>query len=134
MTSDIDSYCRKNVNDEYYITAELFIFNNIVNIFDHLGILSLLESSEMIIDTLKKNSAQDSRCYALSLKEYIVLSKLMKGDKTHNQKNKNIEFLYQDISIPFATITFKIDTENSIYNLWEKVFVFEEYISSGDIK
>ncbi len=132
ISNKIDKYLQVNVDDEYYIQATLFVFNIIEKIFNHLGIHSLIDISNLIMDNLKSNFKENSECFALSVRDYLVLQKLRKDCKS-DEKKTNIEFRYNDINIPYKTLNLDLETGDSIHNFWNKILLFEYYLEADDI-
>lgn len=132
LSKEIDKYLKENIDDEYYIKAFLLVFNMVERIFNHMGIDSLIEASNKIIYILNNNFKENSRCFSLSIRDYIVLSKLKRNDDGDNIQNK-LQFIYRDINMPYNSLEIKIETRDSIYNFWDKIFIFENYIVTGDI-
>jgi hypothetical protein len=114
------------------ISAHIFIFNMIEKIFSHMGISALLEISGEIVDHLKESFGPDSKIYALSLHEYVALTKSGSADGSAPLK-KRIEFKYKGITIPFQTMKLEVDSRKALLDLWGEIFRVEQYVRSGDV-
>jgi len=132
VSKEIEKIIKENIDDDHYIEATLFIFKSVEMIFSHLGIKTLIDVSDSITDILKNSYQENSRCFSLSIRDYIVIFKKRKGEKT-KQKKKRIDFICKDINLPYKTLEIEIDTVDSIHNFWEKILLFENYLETGDI-
>ncbi|MFH0975937.1 MAG: hypothetical protein V1874_09165 [Spirochaetota bacterium] len=132
VSKEVENYLNNNIDDVHSVRVTLFVFNMLEKIFNHTGIHSLLEVSDEVLKILSENYRHNSRCLALSIRDYIVLEKINKKDtfKTSAQK---LEFLYKSVNIPYHSIRLKIDTKEYIYSLWDKLLTFENYLATGDI-
>jgi len=132
VSKEIEKILMENIDDDHYIEATLFVFNTVEMIFSHLGMKTLIDVSDIITDLLKSSYQENSRCFSLSIRDYIVILKKRKGEKTKSKK-KRLNFIYKEINIPYKTLEIEIDTVDSVHNFWEKILLFENYLESGDI-
>jgi len=132
ISKEADQYLKNNIDNEHSIKVTLFVFNMLEKIFNHMGITSLLEVSDYIFNTIKDNFKHNAKCFTLSIRDYIILEKINKNDGFKDNKKK-LEFRYKNINIPYHTIKLTIDSNESVYNLWDKILTFEDYLATGDI-
>lgn len=132
IQNKINNRIKDTLTSNQKIKVEYYMFNMIEKIFSHMGLSSLLEISGEIVQTLKKNSSPVSVIFAVSLKEYIVLNFLKKGEQPKQEKNR-MDFIYKGINIPSNSIRLQITSQQEVYQFWEDIFQFEHYIISGDV-
>ncbi|MCU0820950.1 MAG: hypothetical protein MUC95_00560 [Spirochaetes bacterium] len=132
ISKEIEKIIKENIDDDHYIEATLFVFKSVEMIFSHLGLKTLVDVSDSIVNILKTSYQENSRCFSLSIRDYIVILKKRKGEKAKSKK-KRLNFIYKDINIPFKTMEIEIDKVDSIHNFWEKILLFENYLETGDI-
>jgi len=118
--NETKKYLLQNIDDEYYIKVNLYVFKKMSKIFSNMGIDSLIEACNKIIETLKINF-RDSIFFTISPEEYLVLIRL-KRNEGKDDKAKKIDFIYKDITIPYTTAMFNFEDKESIYILLEKIF------------
>ncbi len=116
----IVDFLSENINETYSVAVHLFSLKLVKNIFLHMGMFSLLEISDSVIDKLQKNFPDNSHVFALSLNEYIVLTPLMRKSKLDPLKGK-LEFDYKGISIQHKILQRKIDSTDSIFRLLSEI-------------
>lgn len=128
ISQKIKNLINEQIDDEYYITAHIYMFNSVQNIFSHLGFNSLLDVSEEIRKKIQTHFKDNTNTFILSVSDYIVLV------KTHRDsmqgKRKRIEFICNDINLPYKTASIKIDKNESIYKLWENFFSLKNKLYS----
>ncbi len=132
ISDEVEKYINDNIDNEHSIRITLFVFNMLEKIFNHMGIHSIFESSDEILNVLNENYRYNSQCYALSIRDYIVLERINKNDTAKRSIIKP-EFLYKNINIPYNSLKIIIDTKGYAYSLWNKIMTFENYLSTGDI-
>ncbi len=132
VSNEAEEYLKNNIDDIHSVQVTLFVFNMLEKIFNHQGIHSLLEVSDSIFNTIKDNYRHNSKCFTLSIRDYIALEKINKNDNFIVKKPK-LEFLYKSINIPYHSVKLKINEKESIQKLWDQILTFENYLATGDI-
>jgi hypothetical protein len=132
ISSEVEDYLKNNIDEAHSVQVTLFVFNMLEKIFNHIGTHSLLEVSDGIYNTIKDNYRHNSKCFTLSVRDYIALEKINKNDNFKTNKQKP-EFLYKSINIPYHSLKLKINEKESIQSLWDQILTFENYLSTGDI-
>jgi hypothetical protein len=132
VSNEIEDYLKNNIDDEHSVQVTIYVFNMLEKIFNHTGIHSLLKISDSIFNTIKDNYRHNSRCYTLSIRDYIALEKISKNENFKVNKQK-LEFLYKSINIPYHSLKLKLSAKESIQSLWDQILTFENYLSTGDI-
>ncbi len=132
ISKEIEKIIKENIDADHYIEATLFVFNTVEMIFNHLGMKTIIDVTDTITNVLKNAYQENSRCFSLSARDYIVILKKRRSEKTVTKK-KRLNFIYKDINIPFKTLEIEINTIDSVHNFWEKVLLFENYIETGDV-
>ncbi|MBN2040075.1 MAG: hypothetical protein JW864_08550 [Spirochaetes bacterium] len=132
ISDEIKEFIKNNSDDNFFIRVNLFVFNTINKIFDHMGDNALLEINDYILKTLKIFFKHNSKCYSLSIKDYIAIEKLDRNDSKKDRKIKP-EFQYKNINITYQTLKVDIENQEHDYSLWDKILTFENYLNTGDI-
>ena len=132
VSKEVAAYLDSNIDDAHSVQVTLFVFNMLEKIFNHKGIHALIEVSNNIYETIKDNYRHNSKCFPLSIRDYIALEKINKNDTLKANKQKP-EFVHQNINIPYHSLKLKIDKKESIQVFWDQVLTFENYLSMGDI-
>jgi hypothetical protein len=132
ISSEVEDYLKNNIDEAHSVQVTVFVFNMLEKIFNHTGTHSLLEVSDRIFNTIKDNYRHNSKCFTLSIRDYIALEKINKNDNFKTNKQKP-EFLYKSINIPYHSLKLKINEKESIQSLWDQILTFENYLSTGDI-
>ncbi|MCP4135677.1 MAG: hypothetical protein GY754_32210 [bacterium] len=127
LSSEIKQYINAHSNPGTAIMATSYVFVSLDKIFHQNDSTTMINLSNLIIKTLKNNTPEKSLVLALSLNSYLVLT----PQEEHSAK-KTINFHYNEIAIPYQVIHVTIDSGKSLYNLWEKLFIFENYVMGGD--
>ncbi len=132
LSDEIEDYLRNNIDGEHSVQVTLYVFNMLEKIFSHTGIHTLLEISDGIFNTIKDNYRHNSKCFTLSIRDYIAVEKISKNDNFKINKQK-LEFKYKNINIPYHSLKLKLDVKESIQSLWDQIMTFENYLATGDI-
>ncbi len=132
ISEEMNKYFKNNINGQFMVRITLFVFSIIEKVFNHSGINAIFDASDYILQSLKNNHKNDSRCFALSVRDYIVFEKINRkdADKANRQKQ---EFAYNNINMPYQTLKLDIVGNESVNNVWDKIMLFENYLSTGDI-
>ncbi len=129
----IEHYARAAIDSGSHLDTHLFVCNMLEKIFIHMGMKSLLEISGYILQKLHENYGPESEVHALSLGEYLVLVK-SRHDAASAAEKKRVEFSYKSITIPYQTLSLRIDSPEILSEFWQGVFSFTHYMRTGDIQ
>jgi len=132
ISDEIEHYLKENIDERHSVQVILYVFSMLEKIFNHTGIHSLLEASDGIYGTLRDANRYKSKCFALSIRDYIVVRKISRKDSDKKEKKK-MEFFYKNINLPYQTLKITVDKTESIHSLWDKIMTFENYLYTGDI-
>ena len=132
ISEDVAEYLNNNIDEAHSVQVTLFVFNMLEKIFNHGGVHSILEISNSIYNTIKDNYRHNAKCFPLSIRDYIALEKINKNDTLKAHKEK-LDFIHQNINIPYHSLKLKIDKKESIQIFWNQILTFENYLSTGDI-
>ncbi len=136
ISDEVNRFIGNHLKNNRSISAYVYIFQGIEKIFNNSSLLTLTDLSSKLTDTIKNAFGNESRVFTLSLKHYLILtpgnkdpgeSKIVKG------KRKRIFFEFNDLPVPYESIELDIEKYDSIYNLWEEIFIIDNYLSTGDI-
>lgn len=132
IASGIRDYITEYKSQNARIVSVFFVFKTIDSVFLHMGIPSILELSGVIKETIQSYYKNNSRCYSLSVREYIALYQ-QKGEDEENNRRKKIDFSYRGITIPYDIIKLEITDEETIQQFWNNYYHFSQYIIKGDV-
>jgi hypothetical protein len=132
ISNEIEEYLKNNIDEEHAVQVTLYVFNMLERIFNHTGIHSLLEISDSISNIIKDNYRHNSKCFTLSIRDYIALEKISKNENFKANKQK-LEFKYKSINIPYHSLKLKLSVKESVQSLWDQILTFENYLSTGDV-
>lgn len=108
------------------ITVHLFLFSTLHKTFDHMGVHSIIEISMTI-----KKSIEDhfvSPCQPISLNEYLVI---LPVSETELIKSRHmIDFVYNNINIPYKQHTVTLSTEEDVYTFWNRIYSDQSLLHS----
>jgi hypothetical protein len=131
IINDVQSYIQQNVNDEYMITAQIFIFRTLGKMFSHMGVAALLESSQAIVDRIYSHYGSEARCFIPSMKDYIVLLKHKRNAEIPDEGRK-LSFNYRNIVIPVLTLRININNPGYGPKFISDFYNFRNYVVHGD--
>ncbi len=100
------------------INVHLFLFSTLHKTFDHMGIHSIIEIS-MTIKKLIENH-YNTPCQPFSLNEYLVI--LPAGETGFIKSRHMIDFVYNDINIPYKQHTVTLAREEDVYTFWNRIY------------
>ncbi len=131
-SAEIERFISNNSDEKHSVRIILFVFNIIKQSFNHTGLQSLSGISDQILNTLKTNFKHNAKCFTLSLTDYIILEKIKKNDINKAGQIK-IDFSYENNNIPYQTLKLIANPDEPMYNTWNKILIFENYLRTGDI-
>lgn len=100
------------------ITVRLFLFSTLHKTFDHMGVHSIIEISRTIKKKIEEHFK--SQCQPISLNEYLVILPAQESDFT--QPRHIIDFVYNNINIPYKLHTVTLHNEDDVYTFWSRIY------------
>ncbi|MFW5770952.1 MAG: hypothetical protein ACOCX9_05915 [Spirochaetota bacterium] len=100
------------------ITVQLFLFSTLHKTFDHMGVHSIIEISRTIKKKIEEHFK--SQCQPISLNEYLVILPAQESDLT--QQRHIIDFVYNNINIPYKLHTVTLHNEEDVYTFWSRIY------------
>lgn len=132
----LTNYVNHHIEKKGAVTANIFVFKDIVKIFGHMGISTLADISRSLSNTLKNSFPDNAEVFIPSINTYIVLkpeNSISDDSSVDNSKNK-IQFSYNDITIFYKEKQHFIDSSQLLYDFWEEILLFENSILTEGIK
>ncbi len=100
------------------ITVHLFLFSTLHKTFDHMGVHSIIEISRTIKKLIEDHF--NSTCQPISLNEYLVILPELQSD--FKQPRHIIDFVYNNINIPYKLHTVSLQTTEDVYTFWSRIY------------
>lgn len=133
MLDKIDRSIREQTDSGAEILGYYYIFNSIEEIFKNASLSTFSDLTNIIVNLLKNHYGNDSKIFILSLTEFLVLESAMEDHQERSNLKKKLNFIYNELPLPYESIIIDFSDYTSIRNIWEKMSLFSRYIINGDI-
>ncbi len=121
VARDIFDYVRLNSDSNHQMIAHLFTFPGLESTFIHMGIRTLFDGSRDICRQISALFEHPSPCFRLSLKEYVIITKMRRSDPVPRQL-KRASIFFKGIAVPHRHIEFVLSDEQSLRRFWWEAF------------
>jgi len=111
------------------ITVRLFLFSTLHKTFDHMGVHSIIEISRTIKKKIEDHF--EAQCQPISLNEYLVILPTNESDST--QQRHIIDFVYNNINIPYKLHTVTLRNKEDVYTFWSRIYSDQSLLHTKSI-
>lgn len=113
-----------------------FRYEYISEFFSRIGLATIIEMSRHIKQNLIELFGNEASIIRLSLSSYLVIIPEDNDASAFNKiaTNSRINFIFKGIVLPYTVIQVPYKKENSIYDIFENVYLLDNYIRDGDIR
>ena len=111
-----------------------FRYEYISDFFNRIGLATIIEMSRYIRHKLIELFGHDASIIRLSLSSYVVVTSKQSSTSGVFSKKNRMEFNFKGIVLPFNVIQVPYTAENSIYDIFENVYLLNNYMHKGDIR
>lgn len=125
-----------SVSDENEPVVFFFRYEYISAFFTRIGLATIIEMSGHIKQKLIELFGNEAAIIRLSLSSYVVV---LPGNAGITDLNKfttrnRINFIFKGIVLPYTVVQVPYKKENSIYDIFENVYLLNNYIRDGDVR
>ena len=115
----------------------LFKFEYIPDFIKNIGIVSLIELSNSILHRLNDHFREEAFIFRISIARFLIF---FRNDKNgydtflEYQKKGKLDFSYRGIVLPHHHFRINYQEGDTVYNLFEKIYIAQEKVAGHVIK
>ena len=114
----------------------LFRFEYISDFIENIGIISLIELSDSILNRLNELFTEKASIFRISLSRFLIFFGDVadaSGNMLEYQRRGKLEFSYRGIVLPHHHLAISYTDGDTVYDLFENIFNAQENIISRDL-
>lgn len=114
----------------------LFRFEYITEFVENIGIVSLIELSDSILNRLNELFREEASIFRISLARFLIFFRNAKNGYDNfleYQKRGKLDFSYRGIVLPHHHLQISYSQDDTVYDLFEKLFTAQENIKGHEI-
>lgn len=122
--------------ENYEPHVYFFKFEYISEFYSRIGLATIIEMSRHIKHRLLDIFGKEVSIIRLSLSSYVIVTsrETKTSDIEETMTKKRIIFNFKGIILPYTVVQVPYKKENSIYDIFENVYLLSNYLKSGDIR
>ncbi len=122
--------------ENYEPHVYFFKFEYISEFYSRIGLATIIEMSRHIKHRLIELFGNDVSIIRLSLSSYVIVTsrETRTDDIEDSITKKRIMFNFKGIILPYTVVQVPYKKDNSIYDIFENVYLLSNYLKSGDIR
>ncbi len=114
----------------------LFRFEYITDFVENIGIVSLIELSDSIMSRLNELFREEASIFRISLARFLIFFRNSVNGYDNfleYQKRGKLDFSYRGIVLPHHNLTISYQENDTVYDLFEKIYTVQENIRGNEI-